>query len=84
MIDIESERFTAADAVDAGLIDAVKRGETVIEGSYAVGKDGVIELRQRNFTFTDKTGRLRTGRFVNTSEMLDFCKIVNHVDIGED
>lgn len=81
MIDIESERFTAADAVAAGLIDAVKRGETVIEGSYAVDKDGAIEFRQRNFTFTDKTGGLRTGRFDDTGELLDFCRSIRNGNI---
>ncbi len=76
MIDIETEKFTAEDAIDSGLIDAVRRGETVIEGSYIVGKDGIIEFRQRNFTFRDKSGNLRTGKFADTGEMSAFCKFV--------
>lgn len=80
MIDIETEKFTAEDAINAGLIDAVKNGETAIEGSYIVGKDGIIEFRQRNFTFKDKNGNLRTGKFDDAGELLAFCQIIRRGD----
>ena len=66
MIDLEFEQFTAQSAVDAGLIEAIKRGKTKITGSYEVTADGFLNYEQNNFLFTDKTGKLRCGRFVDT------------------
>ena len=66
MIDLEFEQFTAQSAADAGLIEAIKRGETKITGSYEVTADGFLIYEQNNFLFTDKTGKLRCGRFVDT------------------
>ena len=74
MIDVEIENFTAEEAIQAGLIDAVKRGDTIIEGYYELKKDGVLEFRQRNFTFTDKSGGLRVGRFADTYQLMSFCR----------
>ena len=66
MIDLEFEQFTAQSAVDAGLIEAIKRGEAKITGSYEVTADGFLIYEQNNFLFTDKTGKLRCGRFADT------------------
>ena len=63
MIDLEFEQFTAQSAVDAGLIEAVKRGETKITGSYELTADGFLNYEQNNFVFKDKFGNLRCGRF---------------------
>lgn len=79
MVDIEVEKFTAMEAIDAGLIDAVKRGETLIEGYYEISRDGYFEFKQRNFTFTDTAGGLRAGKFVNNYELMNFSKNFNAV-----
>lgn len=64
MNDLEFEQFTAQSAVEAGLIEAIKRGEAKITGSYELTADGFLVYEQNNFLFTDKTGKLRCGRFV--------------------
>lgn len=66
MTDLKLEIFTAQEAADAGLIEAIKRGETKITGSYELTADGFLIYEQNNFLFTDKTGKLRCGRFVDT------------------
>ena len=79
MIDTEIEKFTASEAIDAGLIESIKLGEAVISGSYTLTIDGVVDFRQRNFTFLDRHGGLRVGKFVDTGELLNFfgafCKL---------
>ena len=77
MVDCEVEKFTAESATTAGLIEAIKRGETIIQGSYILADDGFIQLRQRNFTFTDKQGGLRVGKFADTAELINFAQKVN-------
>ena len=62
MIDTAIEKFTALDAVNAGLIDSVNRGETKIKGSFEIFK-GNLNFNQKVFCFTDKNGTLRTGKF---------------------
>ena len=42
MIDTQLEKFTSKAAVDAGLIDAIKRGEVKINGAYELTPDGKI------------------------------------------
>ena len=74
MISIEAEGFTAKEAIEAGLIEAIKRGETKIEGSYKITEDGYLVFKQRNFTFTDKSGNLRVGKFFDDYELLFFFK----------
>ena len=64
MNNLQVELFTTQTAVDAGLIEAVKRGEAKINGSYELTPDGFLLYRQNNFIFTDKFGNLRCGRFV--------------------
>lgn len=66
MIDLQVELFTAQAAVEAGLIDAIKRGETKITGSYEFTRDGFLNFEQRNFVFKDKFGNLRCGKFTET------------------
>lgn len=66
MKDLQIELFTAQTAVDAGLIEAIKRGETKITGSYELTADGFLQYEQNNFIFKDKFGNLRCGRFTET------------------
>lgn len=80
MIDNEVEKFTAGSAEDAGLIGAVQRGETIIQGSYILVNDGTIEFKQRNFTFTDKVGNLRVGKFFDAEELIAFSKKIYDCD----
>lgn len=63
MIDMPIEEFTAEEAVDAGLIDAIKSGVTKIAGSYELTPDGFLNFKQKPFTFKDKFGSLRCGKF---------------------
>lgn len=93
MITANLEKFTVEEAVVLGLIDAIKRGETKIEGSYTLGEDGVIEFKQRNFLFTDKFGTLHVGKFVDEEALIDFWgevgkingeKFVNFLAWGKD
>ena len=70
MIDTEVEKFTATEAINAGLIEAIQRGETIIQGSYLLSDDGYLEFKQRNFTFTDKAGGLRSGNY----QLMEFCE----------
>ena len=60
---MQVEVFTAESAVEAGLIEAVKSGATRITGSYELTRDGAIEFNQNEFTFVDKNGNLRCGKF---------------------
>ena len=71
MIQTQTEKFTAREAVNAGLIEAIKRGETKLECHVAVEK-GDLNFNQRNFTFTDKNNEVRTGRFKDDSELVAF------------
>lgn len=80
MIDNEIEKFTAESGANAGLIGAVQRGETIIQGSYILANDGFIEFNQRKFTFTDKSGGLRVGKFADTAELINFAKKVADSD----
>lgn len=73
MIDTKTEKFLANIAISAGLPEAIKRGETVVEGSYSIDKNGSIAFKQKNFVFKDKDGNLRTGKFADSEELLDFA-----------
>ena len=73
MIFQELEIFTAKTAAKAGLIEAVERGETRIDGRYELTPNG-IELQQKNFVFNDKDGNLRIGTFDTDAELLAFSK----------
>lgn len=72
MVDLEIEEFTAETATRAGLVDAIKRGETKISGTYELTPEGYVEFEQNNFVFTDKNNNLRGGRFKDDSELLNF------------
>lgn len=74
MVDIEVEKFTAATALSAGLGDAIKRGETNVEGHYKASKDSGVTFTQRIFTFTDRMGTLRSGRFESPTELRLFLQ----------
>lgn len=66
MKDLQIELFTAQTAVDAGLIEAVKRGEAKITGSYKITPEGFLQYEQNNFVFKDRFGNLRAGKFIET------------------
>ena len=74
MIDVEVGTYTAMGAIEEGLIEAVQRGEAIVEGSYKIDSDGYLKLKQRNFTFTDKNGNLRVGKFADTYQLMKFCE----------
>ena len=74
MITNELEYFTAAQAVDEGLCDAIKRGETTVAGYYEYGKDGELDFKQQNFVFKDKNGTLRIGKFHDVFEFMQLMK----------
>ena len=71
MIQTQSEMFSAMDAVNAGLIDAIKNGETRLECHVEINR-GELIFDQRTFTFTDKDGNLRSGKFKDDSELVAF------------
>ena len=60
---MQKEIFTAESAIEAGLIEAVRSGATKITGSYEMTEDGSIEFKQNEFTFIDKNGNPRYGKF---------------------
>lgn len=72
MIEGNAELFTAEEAKDAGLLDAIKKGKAKVEGHYTVTADGNIKFRQQIFTFSDKFGNWSFGKFVTDDELLKF------------
>ena len=72
MIDRDVELLTAADAIDAGLIDSIKRGEAKVEGHYSITPEGKLKFKQTTFTFTDSAGNWSFGKFVDDDELLKF------------
>ena len=74
MIDTEVEKFTSTEAIIAGLIEAVQRGDCVISGSYSLSDDGYLNFKQNNFVFTDKYGGLRVGKFADNYQLMEFCE----------
>ena len=69
-----SENFSAKDAVNAGLIDAIKNGETRLECHVEINK-GELIFDQSIFTFTDKDGNLRSGKFKDDFELVKFYAV---------
>lgn len=72
MIEGKAELFTAREAKDAGLLDAIKNGTAKVEGHYTVTADGKLKFRQQVFTFSDKFGNWSFGKFVTDEELLKF------------
>lgn len=72
MIDCKIENFTASEAVEAGLLEAIQRGDCIVNGSYKIAKDGHLELKQNNFVFNDKGGNLRVGKFMDNKQLIYF------------
>ena len=75
MITLELEYFTVEDAIDAGLVDAIRRGETKLGGRYECDTDGRVVFKQQKFAFNDKRGNLRVGRFVDDDAVADFIEL---------
>ncbi len=82
MITNEVEKITAAQAIDAELYDAIKRGETKISGHYECGKGDLI-FKQQVFSFTDRNGNLRIGKFTDVEEVLDFMDYIREREMKE-
>lgn len=78
MITNEVEYFTAKQAIDEGLCDAIKRGETIVAGYYEYNKSGEIDFKQQNFVFKDKNGSLRIGKFHDADAVLEFMEIMKN------
>lgn len=70
MIDNTIEIFTAAEAREAGLLEALRLGACKVEGTYELAADG-LRFNQRAFVFKDKFGTLRVGRFKDDRELLE-------------
>lgn len=71
MIDTQAENFTAKEAIETGLIEAIKNGETKVAGSFTLDKNG-LKVNQQKFCFKDKYGYLVVGKFVNDNELWNF------------
>lgn len=71
MLDTRAENFTAEEAIETGLIEALKRGETKITGSYSLSKDG-LKINQQKFSFKDSDGFLVIGKFADDEELWKF------------
>ena len=74
MDDLKFEEFTVTGAVDAGLIESIRRGECSVTGKYSLEVDGYLKFEQNSFIFEDKSGRIRIGRFADTYQLMEFCK----------
>lgn len=74
MDDLKLEKFTATDAIDAGLIQSIQRGECSVTGNYSLTDDGFLKLEQNKFIFEDKNRRIRIGIFADTYQLLNFCQ----------
>lgn len=70
MIDLPLESISAKKAIALGLLDALHRGEVIIEGTYKVTKEYGVSFKHRPFTFTDKKGKLRYVTFDDFYEVL--------------
>ena len=68
------ERFSAIEAVNAGLLDAIQSGETKIECQVEIDK-GELKFDQKIFCFIDKKGKLRAGKFKDETELIAFAMI---------
>ena len=75
MLNIEVEELTAQEAADLGLIDAIKRGELEVEGSYKLTTSGDIVFNQKKFIFKDKTGNNHCGKFATDLDIVDFWEL---------
>lgn len=81
MITHETETVTVNEAVEIGLYDAIKRGETKFKGRYEYTKDGGVEFKQSTFVFTDKVGNLRVCKFKDDTEILKFIDYIKTYEV---
>lgn len=72
MIDKKLEWLTADEAVKAGLIEALRKGEVKLEGIYTIGKDCKVDFKQKNFFFTDNDNEIRLAKFADNAEVMKF------------
>lgn len=77
MILTETEKFTAEEAAKAGLISAIEKGTTKIEGYYELTPDG-IKFDQKKFVFFDIFNNLRVGVFATDGDLAKFGKYLEN------
>ena len=78
MIDTPLRKITAEKAVELGLIDAIKNGETLITGIYTIDKDLKIDFTQRNFFFTTNDDEVILAKFADNEELIKFWEILGN------
>ena len=78
MIDTPLRKITAEKAVELGLIDAIKNGETLITGIYTIDKDLKIDFTQRNFFFTTNDDGVILAKFADNEELIKFWEILGN------
>ena len=83
MFDNAFEKFTAMDAVNAGLLEAINSGDTKIEVRIEL-YNGELIFDQKVFCFVDKNGKLRAGRFKDDSELVAFFMLFYPDDDDEE
>ena len=71
MIDTSVENFTADEAIETGLIEAIKCGETKVAGSFSLDKNG-LKINQQKFCFKGSDGFFCAGKFVSNDELWNF------------
>ena len=70
MIDNQIETFTATEARESGLLEAIRHGTAKVEGTYELTAEG-LKFNQRAFVFKDKFGTLRVGRFADERALME-------------
>ena len=83
MIEAETEYFSAKQAIQLELYDAIKRGETKFSGHYELVKEGDFNFKQQNFMFKDKNGNMRVGKFTDVDEVLKFMDYIRERELKE-
>lgn len=83
MIDTVPEFFTAKQAIQLEVYDAIKSGETKFSGHYELGKDGDFNFKQQNFMFKDKNGNVCVGKFSDVDEVLNFMEYIRERELKE-
>ena len=76
MLDLPLKKLTADEAVNLGLIDAIKNGEAKIAGVYTIDKNCKVDFTQRNFFFTTKNDEVILAKFANNYEVFHFWELL--------
>ena len=81
MIDTPLTILTAENAVEQGLIDAIKNGEAKVTGVYTIDKDCKIDFHQRNFFFTTNNDEVILARFADNYELFHFWELLGNESV---